>query len=290
MAEKRFHKKGFTSFLTAFSFLIMSITGIILYIVPQGRIAYWTDWKILGLTKTDWGNIHLVSVFLFLGAAIYHIYLNWKALMNYLIDRVKKGINMKSELTIAVIVTLFFTLSGLYLIPPLGYLVDLNKYIKKSWVKSKEYEPPFGHAEELSLKVFAKKMKIDLNPAMEELKGKGIVVENEMDSLQKIARRNKTNAMNLYVIMKKFEHKEIETGIVYTPELVEEKFAGTGVGRKTLTQVCEENNIDLNLAKKKLSEKGISTKEGETMKEIASRYDKLPMDILKIILVENYKP
>ncbi|MDI6800672.1 MAG: hypothetical protein QMD01_01250 [Thermodesulfovibrionales bacterium] len=91
-------------------------------------------------------------------------------------------------------------------------------------------------------------------------------------------------------MIKKFERKEIEIGIVYTPELVDEKFAGTGVGRKTLAQICEENNIDLNLAKKKLSENGISAKKGETTKEIASRYDKLPMDILKIILVEDYNP
>lgn len=284
--DKKFHKRGFVSQFTALSFLAMTITGIVLYIVPQGRVAYWTDWKLIGLTKTDWTNLHTVSWFLFMIAGSFHIYYNWKALMNYLFSKAAAAVSFKRELAISVLIFCFVLLSGMFQIPPLKYIIDLNDYIKKSWVKSPEYEPPFGHAEELSLKTFSKKMKIDLQLAMEELKNKGFVVEKETDSLKKIAQMNKTNPMNIYIAIKKLEQKEIETGIVYTPELVEEKFAGTGIGRKTLAQVCAENNIDLTLAKKKLSEKGIIAKEGETMKEIASRYDKLPMDILKLILVD----
>lgn len=283
--DKKFHKRGFVTLLTALSFLAMVISGVILYIVPQGRIAYWIDWKFIALTKTEWTNIHTVSWFLFLIAGGFHIYYNWNTLVSYVLNKVTHALSLKRELLISILIFVFVILSGFYQIPPLKYIIDLNEYIKKSWVKSPEYEPPFGHAEELSLKTFTKKMNIDLPLAIEELKNKGLVIEKETDSLKKIARMNKTNPMNIYIAIKNFEQKEIETGIVYTPELVEEKFAGTGIERKTLSQVCAENNIDLTLAKKKLSEKGISAKEEETMKEIASRYDKLPMDILKIILV-----
>lgn len=287
---KKFHKRAFVSLLTALSFLAMTITGIILYIVPQGRIAYWIDWKLLGLTKTDWTNLHIVSCFLFLIAGSFHIYYNWKVLMNYLLSKTAAALSSKRELAISILILCIVLLGGMFQIPPLKYLIDLNDYIKKAWVKSKEYEPPFGHAEEVSLRVFAKKMNIDLNLALQELKNQGIIVEKDTDSLQTIARRNKTNPMNIYAIIKKFEQREIETGIVYTPELIEEKFAGTGIGRKTLLQICEENNIDLNLAKKKLSEKGISVKEDETLKEMASRHNTVPIEILKIILVEDYNP
>ena len=44
----------------------MLVTSIILFITPQGRVAYWADWRLMGLTKTDWGNIHIVVGFLFL--------------------------------------------------------------------------------------------------------------------------------------------------------------------------------------------------------------------------------
>lgn len=285
---KKFHKRGFVSQLTALSFLAITITGIALYIAPQGRVAYWTDWKLIGLTKTDWTNLHTVSWVLFLIAGSFHIYYNWKALMNYLFSKVAAAVSFKRELAISVLIFCFVLLSGIFQIPPLKYIIDLNDYIKNSWVKSKEYEPPFGHAEELSLRVFAKKMKIDLNLALQELKNRGIIVEKDTDSLQTIARRNKTTPMNLYAMIKKFEHKETEIGIVYTSELVEEKFAGTGVGRKTLSQICEENKIDLNLAKKRLSEKGIITKEDETLKEIADKHNTLPIEILKVILIEDY--
>ncbi|MFN3921732.1 MAG: DUF4405 domain-containing protein [Caldimicrobium sp.] len=287
--EKKFHKRSFISLLTALSFLAITVTGIVLYIVPAGRVAYWTAWKFLGLTKTDWTNLHIVSCFLFLVSCIFHIYYNWNALMNYLFSKAATAFTLKREFVVSVIILGFVLLSGKYLIPPLGYLIDISEYIKKSWVKSPEYEPPFGHAEELSLKVFAKKMNIDLQQAIEELKKKGIVVENETDSLKKIAQRNKTSPMNLYLAIKHLEQRDKQADIVYTPELVEEKFAGTGIGRKTLSQVCAENNIDLTFAKKKLSEKGIIAKDEETLKEIASRHDKQPIDILKIILVDENK-
>ncbi len=53
MEKKEFNGKGFVSLLTFGSFLIMTVTGLVLYFVPHGRVAYWVDWKLLGLTKTD---------------------------------------------------------------------------------------------------------------------------------------------------------------------------------------------------------------------------------------------
>lgn len=285
MAEKKFHKRGFFTLLTALSLLAMTITGIVLYIVPHGRIAYWTDWRLTGLTKSDWTNIHTVSWFLFLIAGAFHIYYNWNALVSYVLNKVTRGISLKRELTISILIFCFVILSGFYQIPPLKYVIDLNEYVKKSWIKSSEYEPPFGHAEQLSLKAFAKKMNIDLELAMEELKKNGIIVERATDSLNVIAKRNRTSPMNIYKIIKKIGEKEPVS--VYTQEMVEEKFAGTGLGRKTLMQICEENSIDITYAKKKLSARKMDIKETETFKEAAERYDTVPIKIMKIILVNG---
>ena len=49
--------RGFVSLLTALSFLIMAVSGLILFIVPEGRIANWHDWRFLGLTKNQWGDM-----------------------------------------------------------------------------------------------------------------------------------------------------------------------------------------------------------------------------------------
>jgi hypothetical protein len=34
-----------TSLTALLSFVLMLVTSIILYIVPQGRVAYWADWR-----------------------------------------------------------------------------------------------------------------------------------------------------------------------------------------------------------------------------------------------------
>ena len=85
---KKWKNKPFISILTLLGFLTMSITGLVLILVPQGRIAYWTDWHFLGLTKTQWGDIHITTSLLFLVAGIYHTYYNWRSLVNYIISKV----------------------------------------------------------------------------------------------------------------------------------------------------------------------------------------------------------
>jgi len=48
--------KKVTSLSLGFSFLIMSYTGIILFLVPKGKIAYWVDWHLFGLSKSQYGE------------------------------------------------------------------------------------------------------------------------------------------------------------------------------------------------------------------------------------------
>jgi len=76
----------------------MVLTSIVLFIVPQGRVAYWADWRLWGLTKTDWGNIHINLGLLFLIALFVHIYYNWKPLISYLKNKAKQIKVYMSEL------------------------------------------------------------------------------------------------------------------------------------------------------------------------------------------------
>jgi len=40
-----------TSLTALVSFVLEVITSVILYIVPQGRVAYWADWHLWGLNN-----------------------------------------------------------------------------------------------------------------------------------------------------------------------------------------------------------------------------------------------
>lgn len=72
------------------SFVVLVLTSIILYIVPQGRVAYWADWHLWGMTKTEWGNLHINLGFLFLFAGLLHIFYNWEPIKAYMKNRAKE--------------------------------------------------------------------------------------------------------------------------------------------------------------------------------------------------------
>ena len=79
-----------TSLTALLSFLLLLITIIVLYIVPQGRVAYWADWRLWGLTKEQWGDIHINIGLLFLLSIFLHIYYNWKPLLTYLKNKARE--------------------------------------------------------------------------------------------------------------------------------------------------------------------------------------------------------
>ena len=290
MAEKGFHKRGFITFLTLMSFIVMTITGFVLYFAPQGRIAYWVDWRFWGITKTDWGSIHTISCFLFVIVGIYHLVFNGKALGNYISSKVSGGFRLKKEFGIALAISCAVILGSMYQIPGIKQVLEFSEYAKTLWVKNKEYDPPMAHAEQLSLKNFAKKMNIDLAPATAELAKNGVRVANSDDSLSKIARDNRTSPVNVYILIKKFE--AAPAGVqkaAYTVEMVDERFAGKGMGKKKLAEVCAEIGVDLKQARERLAKSQVQAGDEETLHDLAGKIKVTPMDILKIILVENYK-
>ena len=294
MKEKAFHKRGFFSLLTFGSFIVMTVNGIVLYIAPQGRIAYWVDWRFWGITREDWSNMHVISSILFAIAGVFHIIYNWTPIVNYVSKKVPAGLRLGKELILATALSLFVVFGPIYGIPPLNTVIDFGGFLKDQWVVSKDYEPPFGHAEQVSLKTLAKRMNIDFEKAMAELKEKGMKIEGGEDSLEKIAKANNTSPMKVYALITKYEQKQEQTAsggkkVTYTPEMVEEKFAETGVGRKTLAEICKETGVDIYQAKENLRRQGVEMKDDETLKEAATKRKVNPHDLLKAALVENYR-
>ena len=306
MSTKALHGKGFASLLTTFSFIVMSLSGILLFIVPQGRIAEWTEWRMLGLAKSQWGDIHITTSLMFLLAGAYHIALNWRTLVNYFTTKREKGLMMQRELAISGVVTVFCIAGAVYQVPPLSYVLTLNNTIKQAWIVDKDHEPPMGHAELLTMPSFTKKLQMDMGQVTAVLQQNGITF-NDTESLAVIAKRHGTSPVKLYQMIKPLEGStsgmvtaaaapaeavkaSLQTAApatqpVYTDELVDEKFEGRGMGRKTLAMLSEEIGFDLAKAKKKLAARNVSMKDDETLKDAANKAGTAPMEILKVILV-----
>jgi hypothetical protein len=296
--KKGWNLRGLTSLLTLAGFLIMAVTGLVLYVVPQGRIAYWTNWTFLRLTKTHWGDIHILSSILFVVAGTFHIYFNWKPLMNYLRDRIKGGVKLKKEIAISVAAMVLVTISGIYRLPPLSYLIVLNETIKEAWIVSKEYEPPFGHAELLSLRVFCSKTGLRFEAAQAELRRRGLKSVGADRTLEQIARANGISPLDIYRMINRLKKPEAQPGKemskqrhrAYTPQLVEETFAGTGLGNLSLADIGKKVGTDGGELLRRLQAKGIEGSLEESLKTLATRNGLAPLEVLKAALVTDHVP
>jgi len=289
MSNNNWNGRAFISLSSLASFILLLFTGIILYIEPHGRVAYWMKWEFLGLQKDQWGNIHILSGLLFIVAGGFHLYYNWKPLIKYLGGKIETAFRYKRELVISCLIFLWVVVSGTWSLPPLIYVTDLGETIKNSWVTSPQLEPPFGHAERVSLKTFCKKQRIPLDRAMAELRKAGFKLNNPDNTLVEIADSKGTSGMGVYEVIKKLEPKPeaMKPGAVWTSANIEEIFADTGVGRKSIGQIIKEHQLDHKTAYQRLKEMGIKAKDDDKVKELADRYDFTPMKILTIILVEK---
>jgi hypothetical protein len=269
----------------------MSITGLVLYVMPAGRVAYWIHWEMIGLSKTGWGNIHILSSVLFIVAGGFHIGLNWKPLLNYFRDKVRRGVKLRRELAVSSVLAVWIVVSSIRPFPPLSYLLDFNEWLKSTWVTEDNYEPPFGHAELMSLRVFCKKMDIDPALAVQELRANGIRFDNDKETLDEIGLANGISPMNLYLLIKKFEPSPVPEKLeTYTPESVEIEFSGTGIGKKSIRFICEKTALDIDTALSRLAAAGLTADPDRTVKSIADSTQTQPIEIVKLLLIEGYQP
>ena len=67
------------------------------------------------------------------------------------------------------------------------------------------------------------------------------------------------------------------------------EFAGTGIANKTLGALCAYLDTDLTIAQKRLGENGIEISPDEKLKEAAEKHNLASLDLLKIILAEDFK-
>jgi hypothetical protein len=180
---------------------------------------------------------------------------------------------------------------AVYRVPPLSYIADLGELAKESWV-SREYEPPFGRAELLSLQSFCKKQDIPLQDALAELEKSGVKVRDPEISLAETAKSNGASPLKLYMIVKRLEGKAVSKTqpAALTPEAVEEKFAGSGIGRKTFAQIAGSMNLDVGTVRTRLASMSFHVKVEDPLKDAAERNGLQPIELLKAVLIEGYRP
>jgi hypothetical protein len=251
------------------------LTSIVLYIVPHGRVAYWSEWKLWGLTKTEWANVHINLGYLLIIFSFIHIFYNWKTILVYLKDKMKKLKILTPDFNIAFLIVIIVTLGTLLQIPPFISVIDLSDWIKDEATK-KYGEPPYGHAELSSLKVFSKNVEVDLQIAKEKLSQKGIKFESDQQSLVDISRLNKTSPKKIYEIIKPAITENGQK--LKLPEKTK-----SGIGKIPLVELSKKYDVDLNKIMKILADNDLKAKPEMTIKEIALDNNKGAPDVYEII-------
>ena len=192
-------KRKWVDLFLFYSTLVLIFTGIVLYIMPHGRVAYFTGWTFLGLDKDAWDNLHIVFAIVMSVFVLWHIILNWKALKKFLFQK---------ESFFAFLITTIIFVGTVLNIQPFKAVSDLEEKIKNAWPQSK-ISIPIAHAELLRLDEFCKKLGIPIDSAVKKLKEKGFEFKIS-DTLKVIAKKNNTTPAKIYEIIKP-KNSSVET-------------------------------------------------------------------------------
>jgi hypothetical protein len=267
--EKKFSWKVFISFGLFFSFFIILVSGIILYLAPAGRVAHWVNWTLFGLKKEDWQALHTIFAYTFAILSIFHLFtINWKAFWSYIKIKTKQGLNRKKEFLLSLLLTLVILTGTFVEIPPFNLVMEFGEYLTESW-EDADKEPPIPHAERLSISQLAAQLKdLSEEQIINKLKSRKIVFTSNNQTLTEIGILNKISPLEIYQII-------TSKGISGQQ--------GTGLGNKTLRQFADETGKDINDIIKILQENNIQVKQGLTIREIATENKIAVRDIIEYI-------
>ena len=267
--KNKFSWRAFISIGLLYTFIIIFLTGIVLYLSPAGRIAHWVNWKLLGFSKEQWQAIHTVFSYLFVILSIFHLFtVNWKAFWSYLKSKSKQGINKKREFWFSSIFTIVIFFIVIFSLPPFSYVMDLGTYLTDSW-ETEMNEPPIPHAELLTLNELSEQMGIsETDSLLNILRKNDIVFNSAEETLTDIGIANDMSPNAIYNIIQETRNL---------------KMTGTGIGRKTLEEFASENDKDISELIQLLNKSNIRAKSDQTIKDIAEENDMAAKDVYDLI-------
>ncbi|MBP7051017.1 MAG: DUF4405 domain-containing protein [Phycisphaerae bacterium] len=266
---RRFNWRAFISVTTAISFTAMSVTGVVLFVTPPGRVAHWTGWRILALTKEQWAGLHIWFSLLFIIVAVLHLYLNWRAFLSYFRTRIHRAFALRMEWALALLLCVLVGWVTLAEVKPFSSLLTWNEAIKHSW-ETPAGQAPIPHAELLTLSELAEKTQgLDVESMVKNLLTAGIEVPSPEVVLGDLAKQAGMTPMQLYAVATG-QGIALQAGGGRGANRQGQQQGGYGMGRLTLRQYCEQQDLDLEKTVQKLRDKGFKGDPDMTVREIAA--------------------
>lgn len=217
------------SLVALLSFCVMALTGIVMFLAPQSRVAYWSGWELFGLSKREYDNVHSTFMLLFLTSVIWHTVLNWKSLVDYLKTGAKKLVVFTPEFTFAIAICGVFFLGTVLRSAPFDQYLGIGSVAKDYW-RDTLGSPPWAPADATPLDQFCHEMEdverytshrsvtIDCDEAVEALIEAGISVEDATQKMDDIAAANGTTPRDLAEVVLSVARSVPDSAVRALPE------------------------------------------------------------------------
>ncbi|NTU52497.1 MAG: DUF4405 domain-containing protein [Chlorobiaceae bacterium] len=262
MSRNSFTWRAFISTALTLSFFVMMLSGLVLFVSPPGRVANWSGWQMLGLTKRAWQNQHIVFGFAFMILSIFHLFvINWKAFLSYLIAKASRGLSHPTEIITAITLFVVLATGTLFHVAPFEQLIVLGERLSGSWETARSSSPPVPHAETLTLEELGGLPQVASTGAelVKKFQAAGVKVRDSRQTLQQIASDNGMEVQRLYRLI--------------VTERSSARFSEkTGWANKTLREAADSAGVTPLALQQALKQQGIEATPDELLRDIAQRH------------------
>jgi len=190
--------RAFISLTLFFSFIAMVLSGLAMFLRPEGSVARWIDWSFLGLSKNGWEGVHTffsITVVIF---SVIHLLLNGKALLRYSFGKWKEGLKSRKELFVSIGLVCAFLILMVFRLPPAGEIIDLRDKIKQG-EHSVSIIPPEPDFEKKPLSYVVRSVNLQVDLVLEKLRDLGLIISDDQELLQDIAKKNNRTPQDIYL-------------------------------------------------------------------------------------------
>lgn len=260
-----FRLRAFTTLLVVLGFAALLLSGGVLFLSPPGRIANWTQWQILGLTKRAWSDLHITFSALFLIAGVVHLAFNWRPLLQHLGARLAGRSGFRPEWVLALLVAGGVFAATRAQVPPVSSLIAWSERLRASWDDSGD-RAPIPHAELLTLGELASQAGVTAEVAVRRLEAGGVRDASLTAQVQAIADAARVTPARIYDLIRARGSTAAQPG---TEHAARGPGGGGGPGWKTLRQFCTDEGLDLAAVQTRLTGRGLKASPEQTLREIA---------------------
>ncbi|MBN1422244.1 MAG: DUF4405 domain-containing protein [Planctomycetes bacterium] len=299
--RNRWSGRGFVSVLAGGSFAVLAATGAFLFAMPPGRVANWTGWRLLGLSKDQWQALHVSFAALFVITAAVHIWFNWRVLLCYFKESARGRWMVRWDWVAALAICVAFGAGAIASLPPFAQLMETMEGIKHGW-DTREERPPVPHAELLTLAEVASAAQVDIETLEANLAAHGIAIPDATTTVGELAFAHGLTPQQLYAVASGAAEPPGEGG---GPARGRGQggagapwgggagrrggdgpggAAGSGgFGRMTLEAYAAGRGLDISEVLARLKAAGYEARPGETFREIGDRAGVFPHVIREIL-------